>query len=82
MPGEDRTGPMGAGSRTGRGMGVCAGSSGQNDVSIPQGGGRMMRGGRGMGRGLGRGRGGVGRGFGRGWRNMPVGSANPRLGEK
>jgi len=41
-----------------------------------------MRGGRGMGRGLGRGRGGVGRGFGRGWRNMPVGSANPRLGEK
>lgn len=27
MPGGDRTGPMGAGSMTGRGMGVCAGNA-------------------------------------------------------
>jgi hypothetical protein len=51
MPGRDRTGPMSAGPRTGRGMGYC-GSTTANPVF-------------GVGRGLGfrRGRGGMGRGW-------------------
>jgi len=51
MPGRDRTGPIGAGSRTGRGMGYC-GSTTANPVF-------------GFGGGLGfrRGRGGMGRGW-------------------
>jgi hypothetical protein len=59
MPKGDRTGPMGFGPRTGRGMGYCSG------YSYP---GFMQPGpGFGFGRGLGSGRGpGFGRGFGRG----------------
>ena len=77
MPGGDRTGPMGAGPQTGRGMGICAGFFGPGYANPSRGIGRMMRGGRGMGRGMGRGRGGSGRGFGRGWWKMPAESANP-----
>lgn len=63
MPGGDGTGPMGMGSMTGRGVGLCSGSGVpgyQNPVS-----------GRGCGMGYGRGRGFWGRGVGggRGWRN-------------
>ena len=53
MPGGDRTGPEGFGSRTGRGLGYC---SGYNSPGY-------MNPGLGFRRGLGRGR---GRGFGRG----------------
>lgn len=64
MPGLDKTGPQGRGSKTGRGLGLC------NATIEP-----LMRSGlrqgffglvRGLGRGFGRGRG-SGRGFGRGW---------------
>jgi Family of unknown function (DUF5320) len=69
MPGFDRTGPMGAGSMTGGGRGLC----GPGDLSRPsahrefrmggdRGFGRGMRRGRGFGRGLG-----YGRGFGSPW---------------
>jgi len=51
MPGGDRTGPMGAGPRTGRGLGYCSGNSQPGWVYGP---------GRGMGFGRGRG---WGRGF-------------------
>jgi hypothetical protein len=52
MPGRDGTGPIGYGSMTGRGMGVCAGAPG-----LRYGGGFGLGFGcrRGMGRGLGRG---------------------------
>ncbi len=57
MPGRDGTGPMGRGSMTGRGLGVCSGA----DVGGY---------GAGMGRGFGRGlRAGMGCGFGRGLRS-------------
>ena len=82
MPGEDRTGPMGAGPRTGRGMGVCAGSSSPGPMNSAPGQGRMIRRGQGMGRGFGRGRGGFGRGFGRRWWNASSGPANPESAEK
>jgi hypothetical protein len=59
MPGGDRTGPAGYGSRTGRGLGYCAGYSSPGYTR----GGGWGRGG-GFGRGYGRG---YGRGFGRGW---------------
>ncbi|GAB6886617.1 hypothetical protein JCM13304A_01150 [Desulfothermus okinawensis JCM 13304] len=53
MPGGDRTGPLGAGPRTGRGLGYCSGSSHPGWVY-----------GRGYGRGMGFGRGRrCGRGF-------------------
>ncbi len=56
MPWGDRTGPFGAGPRTGRGLGYCAGNT------VP---GYMVGGpGWGFGRGWGRG---FGRGWGRGW---------------
>lgn len=63
MPGGDGTGPMGMGSMTGRGVGLCSGSGVpgyQNPVP-----------GRGCGMGYARGRGFWGRGVGggRGWRN-------------
>jgi uncharacterized protein DUF5320 len=63
MPGGDRTGPAGYGSRTGRGLGFCSGydSPGFTKGS-PRGGGGF---GRGWGRGFGRGLWGRGRGF---WR--------------
>ena len=63
MPYGDRTGPMGSGPMTGRGMGFCNGY----DVPGAVNGGRMMGGGfgRGFGRGMGRGMGiGMCRGFG------------------
>ena len=68
MPGLDRTGPEGEGSRTGRQMGKC--SNGENSASGQEP--FMGRGlGRGMGRGVGRAAGraarrGTGRGAGRG----------------
>lgn len=60
MPGFDRSGPMGQGSQTGRGMGKCN----PDAPSIDQ----YYGLGRGMGcrRGLGAGFGGAGRGWGRG----------------
>ncbi|MFW5657389.1 MAG: DUF5320 domain-containing protein [Bacteroidota bacterium] len=63
MPGFDRTGPMGEGSRTGRVLGKCTGNQlsekESNDIPGP---------GRGQGRGMRRknGRKGPGRGFGGG----------------
>jgi len=75
MPGGDRTGPMGAGPKTGRSMGVCAGFSNPGDTSPYQGGGRIMRGGRGMRRGFGRG---LGR---RGW-NVSLETANTENTDK
>jgi len=61
MPGGDRTGPMGMGAMTGRGMGLCGGyaTSGYMQPGWGYGGG--------FGRGFGRGRGGGG--GGRGFRN-------------
>ena len=53
MPGFDKTGPAGAGPKTGRGMGPCGGGQG-------------VSGGMGTGRGFGRGMG-AGRGFGGGF---------------
>jgi hypothetical protein len=55
MPGGDRTGPMGAGPRTGRGMGYCSGNSMPGYANqMP-----IFRSWYGFG----------GRGGGRGWRN-------------
>jgi hypothetical protein len=64
MPGLDRTGPEGKGSRTGRQMGKCANKdSSDPDPETPLG----REPGSGLGRGLGRGMGrGMGRGAGRG----------------
>jgi len=56
MPGGDRTGPRGLGSRTGRGMGYCAGYSTPGYMNVP---------GRGYGYGYGRGM--AWRRGGRGW---------------
>ena len=61
MPGFDRTGPMGFGPRTGRGLGYCGGYAPGRGAGY----------GRGFGRGYGRGYGrGLGWGYGRGlgWR--------------
>ena len=82
MPGGDRTGPMGAGPRTGRGMGVCAGSSSPGYMNPPPGQERMMRRRQGMGRGFGRGRGGFGKGFGMRWWNASSEPVNPESAEK
>ena len=76
MPGFDRTGPMGAGSMTGGGRGLC-GPGGLSRPSAP--GGFRMGGGRGFGRGMGRGRGpgrrlGYGRGFGSPWGGFFLGA--------
>ena len=63
MPGGDRTGPAGDGSRTGRGLGYCLGYDSPGFTKgVPRGGGF----GRGRGRGFGRGYWGRGRGFWRG----------------
>ncbi len=65
MPRGDRTGPMGYGPMTGRGMGYCAGYAGPGYTNPGFG----YRGfGGGWGRGFGRG---YGRGWGRGWRHHP-----------
>lgn len=64
MPGGDRTGPMGQGSKTGRAMGYCSGSESPGYATgVPAVAGR----GAGCGTGLGMGRG-AGRGAGRGFR--------------
>lgn len=70
MPRGDRTGPNGMGSRTGRGLGFCAGNEEPGYANLDYGLGRRA------GRGGGRGRG-AGRGAGRGWgyRNYPAGPA-------
>ncbi len=62
MPAGDRTGPMGAGAMTGRGMGYCAGFSapGYANPGFSPGPGRGFRG---QGRGRGFARGFRGRGF-------------------
>ncbi len=57
MPRRDGTGPMGAGSMTGRGLGVCTGANAGLGMGLGLG--LACR--RGFGRGLGRG---FGRGFG------------------
>jgi hypothetical protein len=52
MPGGDRTGPQGAGSRTGRGMGYCSGYNWHgfaNQAAMFQGGFGFGRGGAGCG---------------------------------
>jgi len=64
MPGFDRTGPMGAGSMTGGGRGLC-GAGGLSRPSAPSG--FRMGGARGFGRGMARGRR-LGRGLGYGRR--------------
>jgi len=66
MPGGDRTGPMGAGPMTGRGVGICAGFGTPGYMNPGYGRGFGGGFGRGFGRGMGRGFG----GGGRGWRNM------------
>jgi hypothetical protein len=71
MPGGDRTGPWGAGPRTGRSAGYCAGY-GMPGYANPVGG-------RGLGRGWGFGYGpGFGRGgYGRGWRHRYLATGIP-----
>jgi len=61
MPGGDRTGPRGLGTRTGRALGYCAGYDVPGSTYGP-GFGYGRGGGRGMAWGSGR-----GRGYGRGW---------------
>lgn len=65
MPGRDRTGPMGMGPMTGRGMGYCAGVGAPGYANPAPG----------FGRGFGRGRGGWG--SGRGWRNQYYATGQP-----
>jgi len=73
MPAGDRTGPAGAGPRTGRGLGYC---SGYNSPGYTKG---VPRGGGGYGAGWGYGRGwGRGRGYGWGARSYgPYYAAEP-----
>jgi len=66
MPGGDRTGPMGMGPRTGRGLGHCTGSA-TPGYAVGGGRGRGMGWGGGRGRGWRRGGGGGGFGFHGGW---------------
>jgi hypothetical protein len=73
MPAGDRTGPWGAGPRTGRGLGYCSGYAAPGYMSPGPG----MGFGRGYGRGFGLGRGfgrgmGMGMGRGRGFRNPGI----------
>ncbi len=84
MPGFNRTGPMGRGPMTGRGMGLCTGAANRGY-------GQGMGMGRGMGRGFGRGFGqgfgrgmGMGRGFGRGmgWAPLDAGYASDPTQER
>ena len=78
MPGGDKTGPMGAGQRTGRGRGVCTGFFGPGYMNPAPGQGRMMRREQGMGRGFRRGRGGFGKGFGIKWWKTSAESAEKK----
>jgi hypothetical protein len=66
MPGGDRMGPMGAGPRTGRAAGYCAGYGMPGFANAGFGWGHGYGPGRGYGRGWGMG---FGRGGGRGWRH-------------
>ena len=71
MPWGDRTGPLGMGPRTGRGLGFCSGFSSPGFIKGPgwgfgRGWGRGF--GRSWGRGFGRGRRGFGFGRGMAWR--------------
>ncbi|MCD6163264.1 MAG: DUF5320 domain-containing protein [candidate division Zixibacteria bacterium] len=76
MPGGDRTGPSGAGPRTGRAAGFCTGSGMPGYANRGFGGGGYGRGfGMGYGRGLGRGFRGGGRGGG--WYRMPFMAEGP-----
>ncbi len=68
MPGGDRTGPWGAGARSGRAAGYCAGYDAPGYMNPGFGWGRGYGFGRGFGRGWGMGMG-FGRGGGRGWRH-------------
>jgi len=63
MPGGDRTGPLGAGPRTGRSAGYCAGYNMPGYANPVGGWGAGRAGGFGYGAGFGRG------GYGHGWRN-------------
>ncbi len=61
MPGFDRTGPEGKGSRTGRGLGKCNPNNKSDDTDTREDNvtgrlGRAFGRGRGLGRGMGRGR--------------------------
>lgn len=79
MPGGDRTGPMGHGPMTGRGLGLCAGysSPGYSNPGYGQGHGR------GWGRGFGRGYWRRGRGFwGRSYYPEPYYQPAPTKEEK
>ncbi len=82
MPGRNRTGPMGQGAMSGRGLGDCRPNA-ANDEGPAFGRGRGMGGGGGMGRGRGRGQGmgrGLGRGFGaQGVVDAPVGRDQSEL---
>lgn len=76
MPAGDHTGPLGAGPRTGRGMGYCSGYARQGAVNPAPGLGL----GRGFGGGLGPGRAygrGMGMGMGRGFRCAGAWGFNP-----
>ena len=66
MPGGNRTGPMGQGPKTGRGLGYCGDRDEPGSTTAPGRRGFFGGGGGGFGRGRGGGFGG-GRGFGRGW---------------
>lgn len=79
MPRGDRTGPDGAGSMTGRGLGYCAGYGEPGFTA----GGRGRGFGRGYGRGAGgRGFGGYGRGYGRGYGLRSGYDVIPNVSEK
>ena len=67
MPWGDRTGPLGLGPRTGRGLGFCSGFNSPGFTKGP-GWGFGKGWGRGFGRGWGRGRRGFGFGRGMAWR--------------
>lgn len=56
MPGGDGTGPLGQGSKTGRGLGNCTSTPGTKRTFFGFGGGLGRGRGRGMGRGFGLGR--------------------------
>ncbi|MCK5379769.1 MAG: DUF5320 domain-containing protein [Acidobacteria bacterium] len=76
MPGRNRTGPLGQGTMTGRGLGDCRGTA-AHDEAPAFGRGRGMGRGRGRGRGMGRG---LGRGFGaQGAVDVPVGRNQEEL---
>lgn len=70
MPGGDRTGPMGAGPRTGRAAGYCSGFSAPGFANPVMGRGYGLGFGRGFG--FGGGRRGRWRGWFRGWRGWGV----------